>query len=124
MGEPPNDGQGTNDKRALTKDDAQRGGLIVVPLSTPPKRYNLMLGLGGGGGRIRSSAERKGQRQECNFHEVDDDNDEDNDDGGGKGGSEERNINDSISLKCIVTLFTLSLYFIPINKNFSSVTCN
>ncbi len=76
------------------KDGVLLGGLNVVPLSTPPKRYNLPLGLGGGVGRIQSGAERKGWG--CNYHEVNDDNDDNNDDGGSKG-SKGRSINDSIS---------------------------
>ncbi len=51
----------------------------MEPLPTPPKKTQSAVGLGGGGGRIQSVAERKGWG--CDYHEVDDDNDED-----GKGG--------------------------------------
>ncbi len=71
----------------LTKDGVQQGALNnFVPLPTLPKRHNLPLGLGGGGGRIQSGAERKGGR--CNYHEVDNDNDDNDGDGDGRGGEQ------------------------------------
>ncbi len=76
------------------------GVSILRPYPPPKKRHNLPLGLGGGGGRIQSGAERKGWG--CDYHEVDDDDDNDDDDG--KGGKQGKSINDSISeYKCIVT---------------------
>jgi hypothetical protein len=57
------------------------GVSILRPYQQPPKRHNLPLGLGGGGGRIRSGTERKGI--ECNYHEVEND-----DDDNGKGGKQ------------------------------------
>jgi hypothetical protein len=51
-----------------------KGVSILHPYQHPPKRHNLPLGLGGGGGRIRSVVERKGRG--CNYHEVDDDGDD------------------------------------------------
>ncbi len=57
-------------------------GSQFCALTPPPQRRNLPLGLGGGGGRIQSGAERKGRG--CDYHEVDDD--EDNDGKGGKQG--------------------------------------
>jgi hypothetical protein len=63
-----NDGQQTNNNQKLTKGGFQQGGLNVVPLPTPSKRHNLPLGLGGGGGRIRFGADRKGWG--CDYHEV------------------------------------------------------
>ncbi len=79
----------------LTNDGILQGVLNVMPLPTPSKRHNLLLRLGGGGGRIQSGAEKKGRG--CNYHEVGNDNDDNDDDGGGKGGSKGRSINDSIS---------------------------
>ena len=61
------------------------GVSMSCPYQPPPKRRNLRLGLGGGSGRIRSGAERKGLG--CDYHEVDDGDDDDDDDGkGGKQG--------------------------------------
>jgi hypothetical protein len=77
------------------------GVSILRPYQQPPKRHNLPLGLGGGGGRIQSGAERKGQG--CNYHEVDDDNDNN-----GKGRKQGKSINDSISEhKCILTSYII-----------------
>jgi hypothetical protein len=49
------DGRQTNNNQNLTKGGFYKGVSILRPY----------LGLGGGGGRIQSSAERKGQ--ECNY---------------------------------------------------------
>jgi hypothetical protein len=76
-----NDGGQTNDNQKLTKGGFHQGGLNFAPLQPPPKRHNLLLGLGGGGGRIQSGAERKGRGQ--NYHKVDDDNNDN-----GKGGKQ------------------------------------
>ncbi len=55
---------------------------MLCPYQPPPKRHNLPLGLGKGGFRIQSGAEREGRG--CNYHDVDDDDDDDNDDGKGR----------------------------------------
>ena len=70
---------------------------MFCPYHPPPQRHNLLLGLGGGGDRIRSGAEGKGPK--CNYHKVDDDNDNN-----WKGEKQGKSINDSISEhKCILT---------------------
>ncbi len=82
------------------------GVSISRPYQPPPKRHHLTLGLGGGGGRIRSGAQRKGRG--CDYHEVEDDDDDD-----GKGGKHGKSINESISEhKC--TEISNIFYFITI----------
>jgi hypothetical protein len=57
---------------------------MLCPNHPPPNRHYLPLGLEGGGGRIRSGAERNGQG--CDYHEVDNDDEDNFEDGGRKGG--------------------------------------
>jgi hypothetical protein len=66
---------------------------MLCPCQPPSKRHNLLLGFGGGGGRIQYGTERKGRG--CDYHEVDDDHDDDNDNG--KRRKQGKSINDSIS---------------------------
>ncbi len=47
----------TNDNQKLTKGGFRRGGLNFAPLTTPPKKKHLPLGLGGGGGSIPPNIE-------------------------------------------------------------------
>ncbi len=95
------------------------GVSISRPYQQPPKKTHLPLGLGGGGGRIRSGAERKGQGRDLN--KVDDD-----DDNNGKGGKQWKSINDSISEhKCILTsntIYSFTIFIISMNNNCSSVS--
>jgi hypothetical protein len=71
----------TKDNQKLTNGGFNEGVSMSCPCQPSPKRHNLPLGSGGGGGRIRYGAERKGRG--CNYHEVDDDDDDNNDDGKG-----------------------------------------
>ncbi len=81
-----------------------------MPLPPPPKRHNLPLELGEGGGRIQSGTEKKGRG--CNYHEMDDGDDENDDNS--KGRKKGKSINDvfhSMSEYLPVTLFTLTLSY-------------
>jgi hypothetical protein len=73
----------TNNRKSKVDEGwlSTRGSQFRAPTNPPPKRHDLPLGWGGGGGRIRSGAERKGRG--CDYHDVDDDDDDD-----GKGGKQ------------------------------------